>query len=390
MRRIAQCLVPGLLFVITLSAQEQPRPPQIFAPGDLVLSNDHGRCFASGLILGVPKMKDSTGGHRIEAARDDDLPISAPFPVGTTIVTWTVTDYSGQTATTAQRIIVKNTETPEIKAPPDIEAAADDEGPWAVVDEGEPIITANCSDSGYAITAKLSDGREFRMSDKHPRYPIGITTVTWMVTDDNGHQRTASQHIVVKDSLPPRIEALRDIVANTDKGRCAAFVNVGIPAISGKCSRCSIVAVRSDGKRRVDMPFPVGRTTIVWIATNASGLTGSAEQDVLVNDTEGPVIGDLTVKPKEIWPPNGRMVGVKVHYDATDLCGEPVTTVLSVTSNEPQDDGTDSDVVNNHFVDLRAESLGNSDRVYTISVMAVDTAGNQSIEKVTVRVGPPG
>ena len=394
MRRIAQCLVPGFLFVITLSAQEQPPPPppppQIFAPGDLALSNDHGRCSASGLILGIPKATDSTGGHTIEATRNDDQPISEPFPVGITIVTWTVTDNAGQTATTAQRIVVKDTETPEIKAPPDVEAAADDEGSGTSVNEGEPIIKHNCSGSEVLITAKRSDGREFRLSDEHPRYPVGITTVTWTVTDTQGRQASASQQIVVKDRLPPGIAAPPDVVADTDKGRCTAFVKVGFPTLSSKCSRCSIVAVRSDGKRRVDMPFPAGRTTIVWIATNASGLTGSAEQDVVVNDTEGPVIADLRVNTKELWPPNGRMVGVKVRYDATDLCGGLVATSLSVTSNEPHgDNAPDWDIINDHFVDLRAESSGRGERVYTISVKAVDAAGNQSVQTVDVKVRPP-
>src|SRR5436190_1193612 len=155
MRRIVQCLVAGCVFVITASAQEQPPPPppQIFAPGDVALSNDRGRCYASGLILGIPKATDSTGGHTIDAARNDEQPISEPFPVGTTIVTWTVTDGAGQTATTAQTIVVKDTEPPEIKAPPDVEASADEEGLETSVDEGEPAVTDNCLES-VAITAK--------------------------------------------------------------------------------------------------------------------------------------------------------------------------------------------------------------------------------------------
>ncbi|MGZ5477763.1 MAG: hypothetical protein ACXWH1_14880, partial [Thermoanaerobaculia bacterium] len=93
MRRIAQVLI--LFLAITLSAQEPPAPPpppQIFAPGDLLLSNDRGRCSASGLILGTPVAKDFAGGHTITVSREDGHLISEPYPRGITIVVWTVTD----------------------------------------------------------------------------------------------------------------------------------------------------------------------------------------------------------------------------------------------------------------------------------------------------------
>jgi hypothetical protein len=392
MRRMAWCLVAGFAFAIGASSQEPPPPPppQIFWPGDVALTNDRGRCHASGLILGIPKATDSTGGHTIDATRDDDKPISEPFPVGTTIITWTVTDAAGQTATTVQRIVVKDIEAPEIKAPPDVEAPADEEDLETSVDEGEPIIKDNCPDS-VVITARRSDGREFRLSDEqHPRYPIGFTTVTWTATDPQLRQASASQQIEVKDRRPPQIEAPPDVVANTDKGTCAAFVIVGTATLAGKCWHCSIVPSRSDGKRRVDMAFPAGRTTIVWTATNASGVTATAEQEVVVNDTEGPVIGDVTVNTKELWPPNGRMVGVRLKYHATDACRGPLTTSLSVSSNEPHNaEIPDWDILSDHFVDLRAEITGSGERAYTISIKAVDPAGNQSVENVIVKVRPP-
>jgi hypothetical protein len=389
MRRIFPWLVPALV-VISLSAQEQTPPPLIFPPGDVALSNDHGRCSASGLILGIPRTADYTGGHTIDAKRDDGDSLTQPFPVGTTIVTWTITDNAGQTAMTAQRIVVKDTEPPEITAPPDVEVTADEDGLETSVDEGAPIVKDNCPESELAITAHRSDGREYRLADAHPRYRTGFTSVTWTATDKEGQQASAFQQILVKDHPPPPIEAPPNVVAKTDKGKCSAFVSVGSATLSRKCPSCSIYPVRSDGKRRVDMPFPAGRTTIVWTAANASGQTTSAEQEVVVQHTEGPVIGNVTVTPTEIWPSNGRLVGVKVRYDATDPCGGAVIRSLRVASNEPGSvNAPDWDVINDHFVDLRAESSGNGERVYTIFITAVDDAGNQSAETASVKVRPP-
>lgn len=270
------------------------------------------------------------------------------------------------------------------------EVAADENGLETSVDEGEPIVKDNCAESELAITAHRSDGRDYRLADAHPRYRTGFTSVTWTVTDKQGQQASAFQQIVVRDSPPPPIEAPPNVVANTDRGKCSAFVSVGSATLSRKCPSCTIYPVRSDGKRRVDMPFPAGRTTIVWTAANASGKTTSAEQEVVVQHTEGPVIGNVTVTPKAIWPSNGRMVGVKVRYDAIDPCGGAVIRSLRVASNEPGSViAPDWDVINDHFVDLRAESSGNGERVYTISITAVDDAGNQSTETAAVKVRPP-
>jgi len=214
-------------------------------------------------------------------------------------------------------------------------------------------------------------------AEKH-RYPAGTTTLTWRIVDRSGRDASATQRIVVKPRNPPSIEAPSDVAAETDRGKCTAFVDVGKPAATDECGVNSITTTRSDGRRRVDMAFPVGRTTITWTATGPSGLTASAEQDVVVKDTEGPAIRDLRVDKSEIGPANERMVGVKVSYSAADACGGPVTTSLNVTSNEP----AEWEIVNRHYVDLRATP----GRVYTIHVTAVDAAGNESVGTAMVTV----
>ena len=91
------------------------------------------------------------------------------------------------------------------------------------------------------------------------------------------------------------------------------------------------------------------------------------------------------------------MVPVTVNYTATDTCGA-VTTTLTVTSDEPvtapvQQQGlsglTSPDwvVMNAHVVQLRAErSVRGDGRVYTISVVATDAAGESSTAQITVTV----
>ena len=87
------------------------------------------------------------------------------------------------------------------------------------------------------------------------------------------------------------------------------------------------------------------------------------------------------------------MRDVVINYSSSDNCGGTVSSVLTVTSDEPMDGtgdgdtGPDWEVINNQSVKLRAERSGSGDgRVYTITITATDAAGNTSTSSVEVRV----
>lgn len=135
-----------------------------------------------------------------------------------------------------------------------------------------------------------------------------------------------------------------------------------------------------------------GAVTVSLTATDAGGNASTCEFKITVKDSIPPLITSAAVNPAEIWPPNFQLKDVTVDYTATDNCG-PVSTTLSVTSNEPVTGGLygnlapDWVVVDAHHVKLRAERgvLG-SGRLYTITITATDTAGNSSTQQVNVSV----
>jgi uncharacterized lipoprotein YddW (UPF0748 family) len=132
---------------------------------------------------------------------------------------------------------------------------------------------------------------------------------------------------------------------------------------------------------------------LVWLsATDKAGNSTTCSFVVTTLDKTPPVISTVTVNTPVLFPVNHKMREVKLAYTATDNC-TPVTTTLSVSSNEPANatgDGntaSDWEVVNDHRVKLRAERSGTAGgRVYTITVTARDSYGNTSTETVTVSV----
>jgi predicted extracellular nuclease len=102
----------------------------------------------------------------------------------------------------------------------------------------------------------------------------------------------------------------------------------------------------------------------------------------------------VRVNPGILWPANHKYVRVKTKVFATDnVDPNPTITLLSVTSNEPDDGIGDGNTINDIVILddstflLRAErSTFGHGRVYTITYQVTDYCGNSTIKSVYVLV----
>jgi len=135
--------------------------------------------------------------------------------------------------------------------------------------------------------------------------------------------------------------------------------------------------------------YPLGTNKVEVAVADGTGNVVSCGTTVKVVDRIPPVIRNAVASPNVLWPPNHKMVDVRIKADIKDLCDDAKLKIVSVTSNEPEnglgdgDNSPDWEIVNNHQLKLRAERSGTgSGRVYTIKVIAEDSAGNKSPQKV--------
>lgn len=113
-----------------------------------------------------------------------------------------------------------------------------------------------------------------------------------------------------------------------------------------------------------------------------------------VCDEIAPTFEELSVSPDTLWPANHKYVDVTATVVVSDnFDPNPTVTLISVTSNEPDDGLGDGDTENDivilddfHF-QLRAERSGTGEgRIYTITYQVMDACGNSVTQSVTVTV----
>ena len=113
-----------------------------------------------------------------------------------------------------------------------------------------------------------------------------------------------------------------------------------------------------------------------------------------VCDEIAPVFESVSVSPANLWPANHKYVNVTATVVVSDnFDPNPTVTLVSITSNEPDNGLGDGDTANdivildNFHFKLRAERSGiGTGRIYTITYMVTDACGNSTTVSVTVTV----
>jgi hypothetical protein len=137
--------------------------------------------------------------------------------------------------------------------------------------------------------------------------------------------------------------------------------------------------------------FPLGTNLFRVSVTDDGTNFVTCESIIVVIDTTPPVIQSITATPNTLWPPNHRMVPVRLNVRATDDCGPVQWHITSIQSSETVDapgsgrTAPDWLIAGPHRALLRAERSGRGPgRVYTISVVVSDLSGNTTSGTVQV------
>jgi hypothetical protein len=210
---------------------EDTEAPEVTAPADVSASTgpNANSCSVSVSVGTATAEDDCEGTLTATGTRSDMQPLNAPYPVGTTVITWSATDSAGHTDTDTQSVIVTDNTPPVVTPPANITTTADVNSCSADVDPGEATATDNCSVQSVV-------GTRIDNQPLDAPYPVGTTTITWTATDVNGNTAQAQQTVTVTDNQDPTVSSA---VAVTTMGPPFnhALINVGLSATaSDNCS----------------------------------------------------------------------------------------------------------------------------------------------------------
>jgi hypothetical protein len=252
--------------------------PVITCPGNVTLGVDPGQCSAAVTTLALATATDNCPGVTITNDYNaNGADANDTYPVGTTTVTFTATDASGNTATCSINVTVVDDEDPTIVCFPDITV----NNALGQCGANVPYIISvndNCPGETLAQTAGIPSGGFF---------PVGVTTNSFTVTDAAGNTASCSFTVTVLDTESPQIACPPDIFVNSDPGVCGAVVTYTAPTGLDNCpgSTTALTAGLASGAT-----FPVGVTTVTYTVTDLAGNIADCSFDVTVTDIEDPVI----------------------------------------------------------------------------------------------------
>ncbi|MDI1495225.1 MAG: NHL repeat-containing protein [Cenarchaeum symbiont of Oopsacas minuta] len=228
------------------------------------------------------------------------------FPIGTTQITWTATDASGNVGTAVQTVTIVDTVKPTITAPANVTVES--------IARNTPVAI------GFAKA--FDTVSEVSISNNAPEsFLIGNVQITWTAVDNFGNSATAIQTVTVQDTTAPIVTTPPNITAEAQSAD-GAKVQIG-----------NATAIDIDTftiTNNAPQFFPIGITQVTWTATDVSGNVGTAVQTITIVDTVKPTI----VAPLNITAEATSMNGTIVHLQDPQVSDE--TGILSITNDAPE------------------------------------------------------
>jgi len=332
--------------------------PAITAPDDITVEgNTTGG--ATGVDLGSPAVSDD-----VDPSPDVTNDAPAFFPLGPTTVTWTATDASGNAASDTQTVTVVDTTAPSITAPDDITV------------EGNTVGGANVAlvDLGSATASDDVDPTPTITNDFVAGFYVlgSTTTVTWTATDDSGNSATDTQTVTVVDTTAPSITAVASltVIVGTPSSVLSA------PTVSDIVDPSPVVTNNAPAF------FPLGTTTVIWTATDASGNSATATTTVTAIYSFGRFLPPLGPGPSAFKA--GSTIPVK--FQLTDYDGNPVSTAsgtADINTSPTASAAIRYDATAMQYIANLKTPKGAAPGTYTITVTLDD--GQQYSKTITIK-----
>jgi len=260
-------------------------------PVDITQTIGPGLCTAF-IIVPKPVVNDPCNeGYTVINSFNNSDNATGTYPVGETIVNWTITDLSGNITTCIQKVMVNDLQKPILTCPANVvQTALAGNCSLANVTIPDPIAADNCTIKSLTWTLSGTTNGNSPATGINTisgnSFNVGITTVTYTVTDIAGNTTSCSFDVWIKDLVKPVFTSgcPSSVTQTTDAGECTALVTVAKPVVDDPCNEGYTIINSFNNTDDASGIYPVGVTVVVWTISDASGNTTTCTQNITVND----------------------------------------------------------------------------------------------------------
>ncbi|MBX2890181.1 MAG: HYR domain-containing protein [Saprospiraceae bacterium] len=250
-------------------------PPTISCPGAQYFDADDDCQTPLPDFTDLADASDNCGGFIVTQSPAPGTEVG----FGQTLVTLTVSDGPGLTASCVMEAYAVDVTPPVLTCPDDIVVDTDPNTCTAVVMFMCAVAPDNCSGSANPEqNLGLPAGSAF---------PLGVNVVGFQATDASGNTAYCTFTITVVDNDPPYLSCPFDIVVDTDPGLCSAVVNWSTPTTHDNCGDPTLAQT---GGLPNGSAFPKGVSVISYSSTDDAGNVTTCSFSITVEDNELPVI----------------------------------------------------------------------------------------------------
>ena len=329
------------VFTVTV---EDNQLPTLTAQADFTRNADAGNCnfVNTNIPNGVASDNCSVASYQyiLSGATTATVTtlVNQVFNSGTTTITWTATDASGNiSASDVFTVTINETQLPTLTAQADFTRNAD-AGVCSFTNTNIPngVATDNCTIASYQyVLTGATIGTVTTLTNQV--FNVGVTTITWTATDISGNISANDVFTVtVLDNQLPTITCPANIIVSST-GSCSSIVTYNLPTATDNCGIASIVQIAGLPS---GSSFPNTTTTNTFQVTDVNGNTTSCSFEVTVNIRPELVYSALGFS--EIYPTTSGILGntISINSSSCDIFaganGEDFVTTGKVTvSNIP-------------------------------------------------------
>jgi len=251
-------------------------PPDIKCPKDttIIVAEDVDEVYVQ---IDFPLVSDNCEIDNVTNNYNGTNNASDTYPLGTTKVTWTITDMAGLTNTCSHDIIILVENELIVECPTILDLDNDPGTCSATYPLIDDIVVSGAS-GDFEIISDYEGGNIF---------PVGSTVVTFTVSDEGANSNSCSTTMNVEDVEAPNIMCPEDQLITVDEGIPSVYVTILFPTISDNCEIDNVVN-DYNGTNNASDTYPIGTTNVSWTITDNAGLTNSCTHQITVEEIEEP------------------------------------------------------------------------------------------------------